>query len=97
MIMCNPLHPGVFIEETYIKPLNISLRKAAVKLGISPSAFSRMIKGESNISPGMALRLSKAFGRTPESWINMQACYDLWEERKKINLDSVEVIYQCAQ
>lgn len=91
--MHKPPHPGEFILFTYIEPLGISLRKAAVKLGVSPSAFTRLINGKAAISPVMAMRLSKGLGRTPESWLQMQANYDLWEARKTINLDSVSTIY----
>lgn len=96
MIMYNPPHPGEFIEETYIKPLDISLREASKKLDVSPSTFSRLIKGESDVSPVMALKLSKAFGRTPESWMQMQAEHELWEARKKVNLKRVSVIYKVS-
>jgi addiction module HigA family antidote len=92
-IMHNPPHPGEFIKETYIEPLNISLRTAAFKLNVSPSTFSRLIKGEADISPEMALRLSKAFGRTPESWMQMQSNFELWKARQHVNLDLVSVIY----
>ena len=94
--MYNPPHPGEFIKETYIIPLNISLRTAAEKLDVSPSTFSRLIKGESDISPEMALKLHKAFGRMPESWMAMDAAYKLWEAGKKINLARVAVIYSHA-
>lgn len=93
MHMHNPPHPGEFIRETYIEPLNISLRKAAFQLNVSPSTFSRLIKGEADISPEMALRLSKAFGRTPESWMQMQSNFELWKARQYVNLDLVAVIY----
>ena len=96
MVMYNPPHPGDFIEETYIKPLNISLREAAKKLDVAPSTFSRLIKGDSDVSPVMALKLCKAFGRSPESWMQMQADYELWEARKKTNLDRVSVIYKIT-
>ena len=89
----NPPHPGEFIKKTYITSLNISLRKAAQDLDVSPSTFSRLIKGESDLSPEMALKLSKAFGRSPESWMQMQANYELWKAKKYINLDRVHVIY----
>ncbi len=95
MNMYNPPHPGEFIKETYIDPLNISLRAAAFKLDVAPSTFSRLIKGEADISPEMALRLSKAFGRSPESWMQMQADHELWEARKHVNLNRVEVIYSA--
>ncbi len=52
-------------------------------MDVSPSTFSRLIKGEADISPAMALKLNKAFGRSPESWMLMQANYELWEARKK--------------
>src|ERR1700738_3350728 len=94
MIMHNPPHPGEFIKETYIEPLNISLREAAQKLNVAPSTFSRLIKGKSDLSPEMALRLSKAFGRSPESWMHMQAIYELWKVRQCISLDHVDVIHQ---
>lgn len=93
MTMYNPPHPGEFIKETYLEPLNISLRTAAFKLNVSPSTFSRLVKGEADISPQMALRLSKAFGRTPESWMLMQSNFELWKARQYVNLDLVSVIY----
>ncbi|STX51558.1 plasmid maintenance system antidote protein [Legionella busanensis] len=93
-IMYNPPHPVEFIKETYIELLNISLRTAVLKLNVSPSIFSRLIKGEADISPEMALRLSKAFGRTPESWMQMQANYVLYKARQRVNLELVSVIYE---
>ena len=95
MTMYNPPHPGEFIKETYIVPLHISLRMVASKLDVSPSTFSRLIKGEADISPTMALRLYKAFGRSAESWMLMQAEYELWKAQKKTNLDRVSVIYSA--
>ena len=96
MTMHNPPHPGEFIKATYIDPLNISLRSVAEKLDVSPSTFSRLIKGKADVSPVMALKLCKAFGRSPESWMLMQAEYELWKARKKINLTRVSVIYSSA-
>lgn len=89
----NPPHPGEFIKATYIDALNISLRKAAIDLDVAPSTFSRLVKGEADLSPEMALRLSKAFGRTPESWMQMQINYELWKARKNVKLERVHVIY----
>ena len=90
----NPPHPGEFIKKTYIEPLNISLRKAAQDLDVAASTFSRLIKCRSDISPEMALKLSKAFGRSPESWMQMQTNYELWKARQIVNLDRVHVIYE---
>lgn len=88
--MHNPPHPGEFIWEVYLEPLGISYRTVAAKLKVTPSTFNRLIKGKSNISSEMALRLSKTLGRSPESWLIMQNNYNLWQARQTINLDEVE-------
>jgi len=88
--MHNPPHPGKFIREMYLDPFKVSYRTAASSLKVSPSTFNRLAIGKSNVSPEMALRLSKAFGRTPESWLAMQDNYDLWQARARVNLDEVE-------
>ncbi|MDO9048416.1 MAG: HigA family addiction module antitoxin [Methylobacter sp.] len=90
MSMHNPPHPGEFIREVYLEPLNVSFRLVAEKLKVSPSTFHRLIKGQSNISSEMALRLSKTLGRTPESWLAMQDNYNLWQAKQRVNLDEVE-------
>ncbi len=89
MAMHNPPHPGEFIREVYLEPFSISARQLASSLGVSPSTLSRLLKGESGISPEMALRLSKVLGRTPESWLIMQDMYDLWVARNSLNLDDI--------
>ena len=90
MNMHNPPHPGEFIREIYLDPLGISFRAVALKLNVSPSTFNRIIQGRSNISSGMALRLSKTLGRTPESWLSMQSNYNLYMAKQHINLDEVQ-------
>jgi addiction module HigA family antidote len=90
MSMHNPPHPGEFIREVYLDPLNMSYRSVALKLKVSPSTFLRLIKCQSNVSPEMALRLSKGLGRSPESWLIMQDNYDLWHAKKTVNLDEIE-------
>lgn len=89
MAMYNPPHPGAFIREVYLEPFSVSARQLASGLGVSPSTLSRLLKGESGISPEMALRLSKVLGRTPESWLAMQDIYDLWIARNTVNLDDI--------
>jgi len=86
----NPPHPGEFIREIYITPFKLSSEKVADSLGMPPSTFNRLLNGESDVSPEMALRLSKSLGRSPESWLTMQDQYDLWHARKKINLEQVK-------
>ena len=90
MSMHNPPHPGEFIRETYLDPFDLSSRQVASNLEVSPSTFNRLLNGDSNISPAMALRLSKALGRSPESWLSLQDQYDLWHARKTVNLKKVK-------
>lgn len=96
MSMYNPPHPGEFIEEVYLKPFGLSSRFLAEKLGVAPSTLNRVIKKQSGISPEMALRLSKAIGRSPESWLVMQDNYDLWQARQRLDLDQIHKIEFAA-
>ena len=90
MRMHRPPHPGEFIREVYLEPFRISLRRAAGNLRVSPSTLSRLINGRSAVSPEMALKLSKALGRSAESWLAMQDNHDLWRARRTVNLDVVK-------
>lgn len=89
MTMHDPPHPGEFITGIYIEPNGISGRELAAKLDVAASTLSRVLNGSSRITPEMALRLSKALGRTPESWLIMQDNYDLWVARKNVDLNRV--------
>ena len=89
MKMHNPPHPGEFISEVYLEPHGISGRELAHRLDVAASTLSRILKGTSRITPDMALRLSKALGRSPESWLAMQDAYDLWNACQRVDLARV--------
>ncbi len=88
--MYNPPHPGEFIREVYLEPLEVSSRTVAAKLKVSPSTLTRLLNAHSSVTPEMALRLSKTLGRSPESWLAMQSNYDLWQVRQHFDVDAVE-------
>jgi addiction module HigA family antidote len=90
MNMHNPPHPGEFIESIYLEPHGISCRTLATHLGVAASTLSRIVKGKSAVTPEMALRLSKALGRTPESWLSMQDNYELWQAKQRLDLETVQ-------
>ena len=96
MAMHNPPHPGEFITEVYLKPNNLSARQLAAKLGVHASTLHRILMGASSISPEMALRLSKALGRSPESWLAMQYNHDLSQAKQRVNLRDVEKVRLSA-
>jgi len=92
MAMHNPPHPGEFIRAVYIEPFDLSVRSLAEALNVAPSTLNRIINERSGLSPEMALRLSKALGRSPESWMAMQHNYDLWHVKQKADLSDVQPI-----
>ncbi len=92
MTMHNPPHPGEFIRANYIEPFDISIRSLAESLAVSPSTLARIVGMSSAVSPEMALRLSKAIGRSPESWLAMQHNFDLWQAKKSADLSDVQKI-----
>ncbi len=92
MAMYNPPHPGEFIQITYMEPFDLSCRYLAAQLDVAASTLSRVLKKQSGVSPEMALRLSKAIGRSPESWLAMQDAYDLWQAKKGVKLGRVQKI-----
>lgn len=77
--MHNPPHPGEIVKELCLDPLKLTVTAAAEGLGVSRRALSALLNGHAGISPDMAIRLSKAFGRSPESWLQLQLHYDLWQ------------------
>jgi len=78
MKMHNPPHPGKVLKEGWIEPLGLTVTAAAEALGVTRKTLSAILNGRSGISPDMALRLSRAFDTTAESWLNQQMQYDLW-------------------
>ncbi len=84
MTMHNPPHPGEIIRELCLEPLNITVTKAADALGVSRKTLSAILNGRAGISPEMAMRLAMAFDTTPESWLNQQMQYDLWQAKTRL-------------
>ncbi len=90
MVMHNPPHPGEVIREFCIKPLGLTVTDAAKGLGVSRKTLSAILNGRFGISPEMAIRLSKAFGGSAESWITQQAQYDLWQASQRTDVTKVK-------
>jgi antitoxin HigA-1 len=83
MPMKNPPHPGRSIRTACLEPLGLSVTGGAKVLGVTRQTLNNVIHGKSGISPEMAIRLSKAFGSTPETWLRMQVAYDLAQALKE--------------
>ncbi len=94
MAMHNPPHPGEVIREEILKPLGLSVPKAAQHLGVSRHTLSKVLEGNGAVTPEFAYRLSLLFKPSAESWLQQQAAFDLWQLRQHatdIHVMSVEV------
>ena len=78
-----PTHPGVVLLEDVIKPLNISITKAAECMGISRKTLSELVNGKCTLTPEMSVRIGEATGTTPESWLEMQSRLSIWEAKQQ--------------
>ena len=91
MPMKNPPHPGLSVRINCLEPFGLSVTEGAKALGVSRQALSRLINGQAGVSPEMAIRLSKAFGTTPDIWIRMQASYDIAQAKQ--HADRIKVVH----
>jgi antitoxin HigA-1 len=96
MFMHNPPHPGEIIREFCIEPLGLTVTEAARALGVTRKTLSTLLNGRAGISPEMALRLSRVFGRTPEGWLRLQTQFDLWQAEKNIDVSGLKRIEMAA-
>ncbi|WP_462271076.1 HigA family addiction module antitoxin [Desulfobacter sp.] len=85
-----PLHPGEFIRRVYLEPFGIRSNELSRRLGVSPGVISRLLRGKTDISTAMALRLSRVLGRSPESWLLMQGNFNLWKEKSLVDFSDLE-------
>ena len=79
----NPPHPGEVLKDGVFAGGDLTIKQFAERIGVTRAALSRVLNSRAAISPDMALRLSDALGGSAESWLHMQANYDLWQARQK--------------
>jgi antitoxin HigA-1 len=100
MYMHNPPHPGEVLKELYIEPMNLTITEVAAGICVTRKTLSELINGKYGVSSDMAIRLAKAFSTTPESWLNLQQQYDIWEARKKPSKCKIKIFitahHACA-
>lgn len=82
-MMRNPVHPGEIVKHDCIDVMGMTVTAAATALGVTRPTLSKVINGRAAISPEMAIRLSKAFGSRPETWLRMQLSFDLAQAQKQ--------------
>lgn len=79
MTMYNPPHAGLILSEMWLKPLGLTITKAAEQLNVSRKTLSELVNAKAGVTPEMALRLEIAFGKSADSWLGHQNAYDLWK------------------
>ena len=85
MGMHNPPHPGEIIRYECLEPLGLTVTRAAQGLRVTRQALSDLVNEKAGVSVEMAIRLSKAFGSSPETWLGLQTAYDLWQARERVS------------
>ena len=90
MPMQNPPHPGEIVKYQCLEPLGLTVTRAAEGLGVTRQALSELVNERTGVSVEMAIRLSRAFGSTPETWLGMQMAYDHWQARERAAQIKVE-------
>jgi len=88
--MKSPPHPGRTVKNTCLEPLELSVTAAAAHLGVARHTLSRLLNGQAGISPEMAIRLEMAGWSNAETWIRLQANYELAQARRHADRINVE-------
>jgi addiction module HigA family antidote len=83
MAMKNPPHPGLSVRHDCIEPLGLTITEAARTLGVTRQTLNNLVNCKAAISPEMAIRLDKAFGGGADTWLRLQAAYDLAQAEKR--------------
>jgi antitoxin HigA-1 len=96
MELHDPPHPGEIIREDCLKALNLTVTQAAAGLGVTRKTLSAILNGRAGISAEMALRLSAAFGSTPDHWMRMQLAFDLWQAKHRVGKLRVKRFFDPA-
>jgi addiction module HigA family antidote len=96
MPMKNPPHPGLSVRHDCLEPLGLNVTEAAKRLGVSRKQLSDIVNAHAGISPEMAIRLDKAFGGGAETWLRLQAAYDLAQAMRRADAITVERVPPAA-
>jgi addiction module HigA family antidote len=75
-----------------VEPFGVTVTDTAKALKVTRKTLSDLLNGRAGIGPGMALRLSKVFGRAPEDWMRLQLQYDLWKAEKSLGITGLKRI-----
>jgi len=92
----DPIHPGEILLEEFMRPAEISINRLARDIAVPPGRISEIVNGKRSITADTALRLGKYFSVSPETWLGLQAEYDLRVARKTIGTEVEKRIHPYA-
>ncbi|TAN64367.1 addiction module antidote protein, HigA family [bacterium] len=72
-----PTHPGEILKKDFLEPLELTQTALAKELNTTFRTINELMNEKRNISPEMAIKLSRYFGTTVELWLNLQNQYDI--------------------
>ncbi|MHC4872359.1 MAG: HigA family addiction module antitoxin [Planctomycetota bacterium] len=90
------VHPGEILIEEFMKPMNITQKALAERLGVSFRRINEICRGRRAVTAETALVLSRAFGTSAQLWMNLQAAYDLFRANEKTDLRGIRPFKQSA-
>jgi len=82
-----PTHPGEMLREDFLPDYELTVSGLAKAIGVSRQSINELVRERRAVSPGMALRLSRLFGNSPDFWLNAQRAIDLWDANQAIRSD----------
>lgn len=91
-----PIHPGEILLEDFMKPMGLSINRLARELIVPPGRISAIVNGKRAITADTALRLGKYFGVSPQTWMGLQAEYDLRAAQRAIGQELEMRVHQHA-
>ena len=94
--MHNPPHPGEVLKDGVFSDSEMTVTEFAERLGVTRVALSRVLNGRAGVSAEMAVRLAAALGGSAESWLHMQASFDLWQAEKAMKREVAKIALKLA-
>lgn len=84
-----PTHPGALLRDIVLPALDIQRQQFAAALGVSRQTLHDILSERHPVTPKIAVRLGKALGVSPQSWMAAQAEHDIWHAAQKIDLRTI--------
>ena len=91
-LMKTPSHPGEVLKELYLDPLGLSPIALARRLHVPRTRIERLVREETSVTADTAMRLARAFGTTPEYWMNLQRAWDLARARDTVDVSDISPV-----